>query len=153
MLNKEHFVTIAGNVEALDNEIVERVRDSYSNTYNSSDLCAVQREQRDRGRMSLELYMTIRGYTWRDGSGLANFAIRWRGQSLAKALEYAKTWTAVDELKREAYCSRYHLENISKRDNGNSSFVPSEEDAAIAEDLLGVAPVEITEEDYTEALI
>jgi hypothetical protein len=113
MLNTEHFILLAGNPHAWDEEIRQRCRSgSVAGTFQSQDLCSLQVEQAGRGRLSAHLVLSIYGWSVRYASGLQDFGILRRADSFdpASALYWGCQWVSVDPDSRELYVSRSEIE-------------------------------------------
>lgn len=114
MLNREHFVLIAGNPGRWDINLRSRVE-------NGEDLCAVQEDQHAHGRRSAELVCTSQGYVIRAGSSLMKLQIMFMPQGygtfdqlkntemeywrmgLVQCLEWGINWVNEDPDNRELY--------------------------------------------------
>jgi len=136
-LNKEHFITVAGDVSELDDEIRRRCK-KVGDLFESESLCRVQEQQFARGRRGIELFHTIHGYTWRDSSGLTGFAIRCRVQTIEHAISWAKDWVGLSpEGMAEAFISRATAERIRDfKDTGRRCHLPSDRDKELVRELL-----------------
>jgi len=109
MLNTEHFVLLAGDPSAWDEETRSRVAAGES-------LCRVQEDQFARGFRSAVLVPTLYGWSVRSGTGLDGFHILVSARagevngSLEQAMYWGKQWAEADPLRREFIASRADLE-------------------------------------------
>ena len=129
-------IVIGGDPEHWNEEFRTQCRPGYAGTFNSDDVCSLQKEQAVRGRQVINLVHTIYGYTWRDASGLSRWAIRWSGRTLEDAFRWAKEWAAKDPEKRAAIVSRGEIASILKSPLTSSRHKATPEDVAMLEDLL-----------------
>jgi hypothetical protein len=109
MLNTEHFLLLAGEPKAWDDEILLAKARGGDN-----ELVRMQLSQNGRGRLSAQIVKGMYGYYVRAGSNLQVPSIlantRERGGTLDgsfdAALEWAVLWAQADPKNREAYVAK-----------------------------------------------
>jgi hypothetical protein len=106
MLNTQHFILLAGDCGAYDQELLDNV--PTIGLFQSKSLTKLQEEQSARGRLSAQLVLSIYGWTVRYASGLQGFGILRRADSFnpASALEWGRNWVEQDPQNRELFVSK-----------------------------------------------
>lgn len=114
MLNKTHFVQIAGNSQKWDDEMQE-----------TKNLVKLQENQSARGYRPAKLVYSLYGWTVRYASGLQDNAILYKSGDFnpVKAIAWVKNWVEKDPEHREAYVSKYDIE-LCKEDGYEFPIVP-----------------------------
>ena len=109
MLNTDAFIVIAGNPQKWDDETRARCRPGrYDGTFNSDDLCALQRDQAQRGRLGARLMSSMYGWSVRsDWSPHAPLSPT--RMTKEEAVKWGTEWANVDPDKREFFASKSDL--------------------------------------------
>jgi len=106
MLNREHFVLLAGNPKDWDDEMIRRTQGR-----NGQSLVEVQRDQHARGRLSAKLLNLPSGWAVMDNSGLGGDPFFQKGfKTKDAAIMWGKTWANGDPTMREFIASRRDME-------------------------------------------
>ena len=97
MLNKTHFITLAGNPAKWDAELAA-----------TENLCKTQESQGTRGYLPAELVQTAYGWSVRYGSGLQGFGllISGKGKTKQQVIQEGIGWAEKDPDHREFYARK-----------------------------------------------
>lgn len=102
MLNREHFVLIAGNPKKWDDETIRRTQGR-----DGEGLPVVQEDQFDRGRRSAKLTRLITGWAVTNNSGLGGDPVLFRGgKTREEAVKWGREWADKDPTNREFIASK-----------------------------------------------
>ena len=110
MINKKHFLLLAGNPEEWDNEMLDL-------TNRNQSLIDLQLDQARRGRLSAEMILSTHGWSIRYASALQNFNMLFGSGSFDPkiALEWGVNWVNKNNKNRELYVRKTYIEKCESK--------------------------------------